>query len=94
MSTTIRVDDVRLTRASAREREGGLLGWAQCRVDGIWVFANIAVRIGADRRPLISFPARRRGELEFAHVRPLTGEARQAIEDAILDKCRSWRWIP
>jgi DNA-binding cell septation regulator SpoVG len=93
MSTTIRVDDVRLTRASAREQKNGLLGWAQCRVDGVWIFANIAVRLGADGNPLISFPARRRGEFEYPHVRPLTSEAREAIEIAILDKCRSWRWI-
>ena len=83
---TPRVTDVRLTRASWPDQQRGLLGWVSLVLDDALALDGVALRRTRDGRRTLSFPARRDREgRQHPYVRPLSTEARSAIERQVLD---------
>ena len=81
-----RVTSVRLTRAPDPDQERGLLGWVYFVLDGALALDGVALRRTRDGRRTLSFPSRRDREgRQHPYVRPLSAEARSAIEEQVLD---------
>ena len=57
----LKISDVKLTAATPKQIELGLLGWIRCRLNDDLQLDGIAVRRGLDGRLSLSFPARRDG---------------------------------
>jgi hypothetical protein len=70
--------------AGNAEVRSGLLGFVTCVVGGVLQLDGITLRITADRRPTLSFPARtdRQGK-KHAYIRPVDDDARRTVEAAV-----------
>lgn len=91
--STVLVKRITFHPCLPRDRASGLRGWATVDA-GDWIFDNIAVRVGADGRALISFPANvTRSGRECPHVRPANATVRAEVETAVLDYVRKGGWL-
>lgn len=81
----LHVTQVRISRVAAAHRERGLLAFAACRLNSAIEIGGLRVVRSKSGTIGILFPARedRRGR-RHALVRPVTPEARAAIERAVL----------
>ena len=83
----IKVSEVRV-RLMDRS-EDGLIGWASCVVNDSIYLNNIAIRLGKDSRVVLTYPATKsRGDSRYFHFNPISQEAAQVLEAAILDKLK------
>jgi hypothetical protein len=81
--TTPPITAVRLTAASFEQSRTGLVGYLTFRYGRLRV-DSVVLRVAADGRPRLTFPARRdRDGREHPFVRPVDQEARQEIERAV-----------
>lgn len=85
----LRVTDVRLAPAPARERAAGLLGFVSCTINGLRV-DGLALRRTRHSGHRITLP-RRRGH---PVVRPVARGGTDALERAILDALREMGGLP
>lgn len=92
MRDAVRITAVVFTPAPALDRATGLLGWVRIAMDGAFEFDSVAVRRGRNGRVVLSFPSRRDGAGRRRYfVRPLSDEARCAIEGQVLELLRQRR---
>jgi hypothetical protein len=71
--------------APRHEVKKGIIGWASFRVNDALEIQGVAVRFTADRRYVLSFPAKRDGHGgRHFYVRPLDDRARRDIEHQVL----------
>ena len=83
MPALIEISDV-LVRRPERPKKG-VVAWASCVVSGAIRLDNLVVTRLGDGRLALGFPARfSRSGVKFPHIKPITAEARRALEDAIL----------
>lgn len=80
------ITSIGFTPASDRDVRQGLVGYVTCVVGGALLVDGVCLRMTADRRPVLSFPARtdRQGK-RHAYIRPVDDDARRAIEAAIFE---------
>lgn len=91
---TVHVTSVIFTAASPLDRADGLLGWVRIAVDGAFEFDGVAVRRGRNARTALSFPSRRDGAGRRRYfVRPLSDEARCAIESQVVELLQAQRKV-
>lgn len=82
----INVSDIRIKTVKP---QNGLVGFASCVINGIFFVGNIAI-FDEDCRQKITYPTKAvKGRYETTNeptFRPVTSEARQDIEEAILNQ--------
>ena len=80
------VTSIGFTGASDSDVREGLVGFVTCVIGGVLQLDGICLRMTADRRPTLSFPARtdRLGR-KHAYVRPVDDAARRAVEAAVFE---------
>ena len=92
VNTTIRtlrqeVSEIRIRLVDSEH--AGLVGFASCVLNGAYFLNNIAIRRGSDGGLFLSYPASRsRQAVEHFHWNPITSEASQVLESAILGQLR------
>jgi DNA-binding cell septation regulator SpoVG len=65
----------------------GLLGWASCVINGALFLNNIAIRRAQAGELILVYPGKRsRSNQKYFHFNPITREAQQALDQAILNK--------
>lgn len=88
------VSSVAFTPAPPLDHALGLLGWVRVALNGAFEFDSVAVRRGRNGRLALSFPSRRDGAGRRRYfVRPLSDEARCAIERQVLELLRAQRKV-
>jgi len=71
------------------ENPGGLLGWASCVVNGAVYLNNIAIRRARDGGLMLAYPGKRsRSDQKYFYFNPITREAHQALDQAILGQLK------
>jgi hypothetical protein len=86
---SVRVRDVRFTRAGVGQSRGGLLGWIRC-VYGDLRLDGLAIRRTRDGRIVLTFPRNIDGAgREHPYVAPLDGEAHRELERQVLAALRA-----
>lgn len=95
MPDTLRIANIRFVPARLDERSRGLRGWVSLDIGDALHLDGIAVRRALDGRMYLSFPVQRddRGR-EHSLVRPLTQDARDAIESQVIDELRRRGHVP
>jgi hypothetical protein len=80
------ITSIGFTPASDDEVRTGLVGFVVCVIGGVLQLDGITLRMTADRRPALSFPARtdRQGR-KHAYIRPVDDDSRRAIEAAVFE---------
>ena len=80
------ITSIGFTPASDRDVREGLIGYVTAVVGDVLLLDGITLRMTADRRPVLSFPARtdRRGR-KHGYLRPVDDDARRAIEAAVFE---------
>lgn len=86
MNNSLRVSDVRLTPALARDAQSGLLGFVACVLGGRIKLDGLVLRRTTSGRLSISFPERRdAGGRSHPYIRPLDDQTRRELERQILE---------
>jgi len=68
----------------------GLLAWASCVISGAVKLDNIAIRRSRDGSLFLTYPAKRTaGGDSHQYFHPISVEASQAVQDAVLDRLAS-----
>ena len=82
------ISEVKLRILDAEE--DGLLGFASCVLDGRYFLNNIAIRQGEDGQLFLTYPAgKSAGGVQHHHWNPISKDAAQLMENAILGRMRS-----
>ena len=88
MACAFKVTEVRIRLAAGGK--DGLVGWASCILGGSVALHNIAIRQLPDGALTLGFPARfSRSGAKHYYFNPISNEAKQVLEDAILARFRS-----
>lgn len=75
--------------AGRDESENGLVGWASCVVNECLFLNNIAIRRGLSGEIVLTFPAKKsRRDVKYFYFKPITRDAKAAIDHAILGAMR------
>jgi DNA-binding cell septation regulator SpoVG len=87
LSGEIVVSDVKVRLS--RGRTGDLLGWASCVVGDVLFLNNIEIWGSPGGKQWLKFPASSsRGGVEYQYFCPVSGEARAALDEAVLTAFR------
>jgi len=71
------------------QEQDGLIGFASCVLDDMFFLNNVAIRRGSDGGLFLTFPATRsKGGTPHFHWNPITAEAANMIENAVLGRLR------
>ena len=85
MDSSIRISDVRFTRASSTEASAGLIGYTSFLLDDRIRLDGLTVRRTRRGILTLSFPAKPgRDGRDWPYVRPIDDETRQTIEQQVL----------
>ena len=89
MPRCIEITRAVFTTASTREREGGLLGWVACVIDGTLRLDGIVLRRTGCGHHTLSFPSRTDlAGKRHPYIQPVDDAARQHLEREIFKALR------
>ncbi len=80
------VADARLTWASPRHQDDGLLGWVRVVLDGGLALDGLSLRRTLNGRMVLAFPSRRDGAgRSHAYIRPVDNDVRVSFERQVFE---------